>query len=59
MCVYYKMVCPACLAVLPLTLGIGITFTNAYYVGLLVTLISVFVYLYYMELKKCDQCIES
>ena len=51
------MVCVSCLAVVPLSMGLGLTANNSIYVGTLLTIISLCIYLHYKEFVHCSQCI--
>ena len=51
------MVCPACLAA-PLAIGgLGISIFNGTLLGLLITILSLGIYLHYKEYKKCSKCV--
>jgi len=50
------MICAAC-ALLPIAaLGIGLSFSDTYFMGLLITIFSLCLYLYLYEIKKCKSC---
>lgn len=51
------MTCPSCLAIVPLAIGLGLSLTDSYYIGVLLTLLSVCIYLYYRDIKVCKQCL--
>ena len=51
------MVCPACIVVPVAALGLSLTATDQYYLGVLITVISLCLYLHFKEFKKCDKCI--
>ena len=50
------MVCPSCLAIVPLAFGIGLSLTDSLTIGLLLTILSLCIYLHFKEFKKCEQC---
>lgn len=52
-----KMVCPACVVVPLAAVGLTLTATDQYYVGLLLTIFSVAMYIHFKYLKKCSSCI--
>jgi hypothetical protein len=50
------MICIPC-AILPLTaIGLGLTFSDAYFIGLLIIIFSLSLYLYLYDIKKCKSC---
>ncbi len=50
------MACLPC-ALLPLTaLGIGLSFSDMYFIGILITIFSLSLYLYLYDIKKCNGC---
>lgn len=51
------MVCPACVVVPLAAVGLTLTATDQYYVGLLLTIFSVAMYIHFKYLKKCSSCI--
>ncbi len=51
------MVCGACVVIPLAFIGISISLTDQYYVGLLIFILSLCIYLHYKEFKKCDECI--
>jgi hypothetical protein len=51
------MVCPACIVVPIAAVGLTLTATDQYYIGLLITVWSVCVYLHYKDFKKCSECV--
>ena len=50
------MVCGACLAAPLAIIGLGTTSVNTTF-GLLLTILSCAIFLYYKQLKICNQCI--
>ena len=51
------MVCPACVVVPLAAVGLSLTATDQYYVGLLLTIFSVTVYIHFKYNKRCASCI--
>jgi hypothetical protein len=51
------MVCGSCILLPIAIVGIGISFTDAYVIGMLITILSLTLYLHFREIKKCKQCI--
>lgn len=51
------MVCPSCIVIPLAAVGVSLTATDQYYLGLLLTVFSLCVYLHYKEFKKCAQCV--
>jgi hypothetical protein len=50
------MICVSC-AILPITMiGLGLSFSDSYFIGLLVTIFSLSLYLYFYDIKKCKSC---
>ncbi len=52
------MVCGACLAIPVAVLGLGLSFTDKYIIGMMLTVFSLCLYLHFYEIKKCTKCIE-
>lgn len=50
------MVCPACIVVPIAAVGLTLTAGDQVYLGLLITIWSVCVYLHFKEFKRCAQC---
>jgi len=50
------MTCPSCLAIIPLSIGIGLSINKSYIIGSLITIISLCLYLHYKEFSKCSLC---
>lgn len=51
------MVCPSCLVIPLAAVGLSLTASDQYYLGLLLTVWSLCLYLHYKEFAKCKQCI--
>ena len=50
------MICIPC-ALLPVTLiGLGLSFSDAYFMGLLIIIFSLSLYLYLYDIKRCKSC---
>ncbi len=50
------MVCPSCIMLAPIAIGLGMSLSDSYYLGMLLTIFSLCVYLYYKDIKKCEEC---
>lgn len=50
------MVCPSCVMLAPLAIGLGLSINESYYIGSLLTILSLCLYLYYKEFKNCEEC---
>lgn len=50
------MVCPSCIVIPIAAVGLSLTASDQYYLGLLLTVWSVCIYLHYKDLKACQQC---
>jgi hypothetical protein len=51
------MVCPACVVIPVAAVGLSLTAGDQYYLGLLLTVWALCVYLHYKDFKQCDQCV--
>ena len=51
------MVCGSCVLLPVAVLGIGLSFNDAYVIGMLITILSLSLYLYFKEIKKCSKCV--
>lgn len=51
------MVCPSCLIIPVVAAGFALSLTDQIYLGYLLTVLSLCIYLHYKEIKKCNQCI--
>lgn len=50
------MICTSC-ALLPIAaFGISLSFSDLYFIGLLITIASLCLYLYFYDIKKCKKC---
>lgn len=50
------MICPSCIILPIAALGISISFTDKYVIGMLLTIFSLSLYLYIKDIKKCKKC---
>jgi hypothetical protein len=50
------MICGACLAIPIVAIGISLSFTDKFVIGLLLTILSLCIYLHFKEIKECEQC---
>lgn len=53
------MVCTSCILLPVAVLGIGLSINDAYIIGMLLTILSLSLYLHFTEIKKCKECIDS
>lgn len=51
------MVCGSCVLLPVALLGIGLSINDTYVIGMLLTILSLSLYLYFTEIKKCEQCV--
>jgi hypothetical protein len=50
------MICAACLAIPVVAIGISLSLTDKFVIGLLLTIFSLCLYLYFKEIKDCKEC---